>query len=123
MKKYNAVIKFNEAMTNERVQWVVKRVSNRLNRLLFKKHHNIKGYGTIEKCGQQHKHCHFIINVPTAYADKFELIFNDVVASFSHLRTYPKMNNAFEGWHQPLLTEEGAGHYMNKHFESEPITF
>ncbi len=114
MKKYFATISYNESCSNERTQMLTKKISNRLNRLLFKKHKNIIGYGSVERTGQDHAHCHFIINVPNTYTDKFELIFNDVVASF---------NRRFVGWFKPCLTEEGAAHYINKHFGSEPITF
>ena len=114
MKKYFATISYNESCSIERTQMLTKKISNRLNRLLFKEHRNIKGYGSVERTGQNHSHCHLLINVPNNYTDKFELIFKDVVASY---------NNRFVGWVQPCLTEEGAAHYINKHFESDPITF
>ena len=112
--KYFCTISYNEQCKLDRTHYLTRKIANRLNRLLFKKHKNIKGYGSVEYTAQGHSHVLLILNVPTKYTDKFELIFNDVVASY---------NDRFVGWHKPCLTEEGAGHYINKHFESNPITF
>ena len=114
MEKYFATISFNEVCSDDRTRFLTRLISNRLNRLLFKKHKHIKGYGSIDKTAQGKSHCHFLISVPPRYTQQFKLIFNDVCQSF---------NTRFEGWQELCLSEESASHYMNTHFKGEPIIF